>query len=46
MTNQEWMLTQTPEKVVDTMHWLIEVYGKSYTQSDTAIVEWLSKERR
>lgn len=41
MTNQEWMCSLTAKEFLDQMLWLLEDYGKSWTDSEPAIIEWL-----
>ena len=45
MTNQqrlaEYIKTATPEEAYKKLKWLISEYGLAYTQSTTAIIEWL-----
>ena len=41
MTNQEWMCNLTAKEFLDQMLWLLKDYGKSWTDSEPAIIEWL-----
>lgn len=41
MTNQEWMCSLSAEEFLDQALWLLKDYGKRYTDSEPAIIEWL-----
>ena len=41
MTNQEWMCSLTAKEFLDKMLWLLKDYGKGWTDSEPAIIEWL-----
>lgn len=41
MTNQQWLATIPPEEWLKVIDWLYHEYGKSFTDSETAIKEWL-----
>ena len=45
MTNQQWLATISPEEWLRIIDWLYHEYGKSFTDSETAIKEWLESER-
>lgn len=44
MTNQEKLSTITAEEFFDKIMWLLHEYGKRYTDSRLAIIEWLQTE--
>ena len=44
ITNQKNLLTLTAEEFYDKIMWLLHDYGKRYTDSRIAIVEWLDSE--
>lgn len=44
MTNKEYLSTLSAEEWFIKIGWLFKVYGKSYTDSHIAIIEWLNKE--
>ena len=46
MTNKEYMATLTSEEVYDLLDWLMNVYGRGFTNSRLAIIEWLDEERK
>ena len=46
MTNKQAMVNLSDEAFFDKWHWLTHVYGKRYTDSRIAIIEWLGKEAK
>lgn len=44
MTNQEWLATLSPEEWYQKIHWLYHVYGKQWTDTRSAILDWLVEE--
>lgn len=44
MTNQQTLATLSAEKFYDTIMWLLHEYGKRYTDSRLAIIEWLKSD--
>ena len=44
MTNQEHLAKLSPEECYKTINWLVDIYGKSFTSSEIAIIEWLKKQ--
>ena len=46
MTNQEKLSTITAEEFYDKIMWLLHEYGKYYTDSRLAIIEWLQAESK
>lgn len=44
MTNKEWLATLSAEVWFDVIDWLYHDYGKRYTDSRQAIIEWLDME--
>lgn len=44
ITNQEKLSTITAEEFYDKIWWLLHEYGKRYTDSRLAIIEWLQAE--
>ena len=44
MTNKEAMGNLSDAAFFDKWHWLTHVYGKGYTDSRIAIIEWLGRE--
>lgn len=43
MTNKEWLSTLSPKEWWDTIDWLYHVYGKRWTDSRLAIMDWLEE---
>lgn len=43
MTNKEWLATLSPDRWYVAVHWLFHDYGKRYTDTYTAVVEWLDE---
>lgn len=41
MTGKEYLLNKTEEEIYDLMRWLFFDYGFKYTDTRTAIIEWL-----
>lgn len=41
MTNQEWLCSLNAEDFLCHIKWLLQNYGKQWTDSDPAIIEWL-----
>lgn len=41
MTNQEWLCSLSPGEFLNRIKWLLLNYGKRWTDSDPAIIEWL-----
>jgi hypothetical protein len=47
MTNKEWLATLPPDEWWETVHeWLFHKYGKQWTDSRLAVIEWLEKEHQ
>ena len=44
MTNQKLLAKMPPEKCVDTIFWLVQNYGKQWTDSRYGIMQWLIQE--
>lgn len=44
MTGKEYLASKTEEEMCDLMYWLFHTYGTSYTNSRSAIIEWLKTE--
>ncbi len=44
MTGKEYLLSKSEEDLYDTMVWLFEIYGRSYTDTRSAIISWLKTE--
>lgn len=44
MTGKEFLTSKTEEDMYDTMFWLFNTYGISFTDSRSAIIEWLKRE--
>lgn len=44
MTNQQTLATLSAEEFYDKIMWLLHDYGKRYSDSRLAIIEWLQKE--
>jgi hypothetical protein len=44
MTGKEYLLSKSEEDLYDTMVWLFETYGRSYTDTRSAIIGWLKTE--
>ena len=44
MTGKEYLLSKTEEELYDTIVWLFNVYGRSYTDTRSAVIEWLKTE--
>lgn len=44
MTNKEWLATLSAEEWYQTIHWLYHVYGKRWTDTRLAILDWLEEE--
>lgn len=45
MTNKEWLATLSPETWWDVVYeWLFHNYGKRWTDTRHAIIDWLEKE--
>lgn len=45
MTNQQWLATISPEEWLRMIDWLYHEYGKCFTDSETAIKEWLKSDK-
>lgn len=45
MTNQEWLSSISPAECYKVMDWLFNVYGKQFTSTEVAIMQWLEEER-
>ena len=43
-TNKEWLATLSAEEWYQTIHWLYYIYGKRWTESRLAILDWLEEE--
>lgn len=41
MTNQEKMCKLSPEDFYEKLYWLFTTYGKTFTNSRTALIDWL-----
>lgn len=41
MTGKEYLLNKTEEEIYDLVRWLFFDYGLKYTDTRTAIIEWL-----
>lgn len=41
MTNQEKMCKLSPEDFYEKLYWLFTTYGETFTNSRTAIIDWL-----
>lgn len=41
MTNQEWLSSISPAECYKAMNWLLNVYGKQFTSTEVAIIQWL-----
>lgn len=46
MTNKEWLSTLPAHEWYQTIHWLYHVYGKRWTDTRLAIMDWLETERK
>lgn len=44
MTNKEWLAALSAEEWYQTIHWLYYVYGKRWTDTRLAILDWLEEE--
>ena len=44
MTNQEYLLNLEPEQLYDKLDWLLHDYGRNYTDTRAAVIEWLGDE--
>ena len=44
LTNQQMLATISAEEFYDKIMWLLHDYGKSFTNSRLAIIEWLNSE--
>ena len=44
MTGKEYLASKTEEEMYDLMYWLFHTYGTSYTDTRSAIIEWLKTE--
>lgn len=44
MTNQEWLCSLSAKDFLCHIRWLLQNYGKRWTDSDPAIIEWLQGE--
>lgn len=44
MTGKEYLASKTEEEMYELMYWLFHTYGTSYTDSRSAIIEWLKAE--
>ena len=44
MTNKEWLATLSPNEWYKKVHWLFHEYGKRYTDTYLAVIEWLEEE--
>lgn len=45
-TNKQMLSQMDTEQLYDKLVWLFQDYGKRFTDSRTAIIEWLNSERR
>lgn len=45
MTNQEWLCNLSAEDFLCNIKWLLQNYGKRWTDSDPVIIEWLQDKR-
>ena len=37
---------KSPDEIYDILYWLMSDYGKQFTDSRAAVIEWLKEERR
>ena len=44
MTNQEYIAKLNPEELYLVIDWLMHDYGRNYTDTRCAVIEWLKKE--
>jgi len=44
MTGKDYLCSKTAEEMYDTMKWLFDTYGQFYTDTRSAIIEWLKTE--
>lgn len=44
MTNQKAMCKLSPEEFWEKMMWLLHDYGRQYTSTELAVIEWLKQE--
>lgn len=44
MTGKEYLLSKSEEDLYNTMVWLFKTYGHSYTDTRSAIINWLKTE--
>jgi len=44
MTNQEYLSICQPEEAYALFEWLMHDYGRNYTDTRCAVIEWLKKE--
>lgn len=45
MTNKEYLLSLTSEKMYEELRWLFNEYALGFTDSRQAIIDWLDAER-
>ena len=44
MTGKDYLCSKSAEDMYETMFWLFNTYGRSYTDTRSAIIEWLKTE--
>lgn len=44
MSGKDYLASKTEDEMYDIMYWLFNIYGISYTDTRSAIIEWLKTE--